>query len=181
MHRVKLEIADVDRSVYESVDIRLARHPSESMRYLATRCLAYALFFEPGLAFRGGGVSAAEEPPIAARDGQGRITHWIEVGAPSRDRLDHAARSADHVGWLTPAPAALVLREIEKQPLRRGERVTAYELPTAFVDAFAARLGATTEVSLTRTEGEVYVTIAGEPLRAELTALAITPTGSSAP
>lgn len=173
MHRVKLEIADVDRSVYERADVRLARHPSESMRYLATRCLAYALFFEPGLEFRGGGVSAADEPAIAARDAAGRVTAWIEVGSPSRDRLDHAARSAERVGWLCPTPAGPVLREIGRQPLRRPERVTAFELPTAFVDAVAARIAATTEMAWTRTEGELYVTVAGEPLRAELTSLSL--------
>jgi len=43
IYRLQIELSDVDRGVYESLDLRLARHPSESMPYLLTRALAYAL------------------------------------------------------------------------------------------------------------------------------------------
>jgi len=43
VHHVQVTLSDVDREVYEKLDLRLARHPSESVRYLLTRLLAYCL------------------------------------------------------------------------------------------------------------------------------------------
>lgn len=36
IYHLTFELSDVDRSTYTSLDLRLARHPSESLRYLLT-------------------------------------------------------------------------------------------------------------------------------------------------
>ena len=74
-------VSDVDRGVYETLDLRVARHPSESMRYLLTRTLAYCLSYEDGIAFSKGGLSSNDEPPIAVRDPTGVLLAWIDIGA----------------------------------------------------------------------------------------------------
>jgi uncharacterized protein YaeQ len=38
-----VRLADADRGVYETLNLRMARHPSESPEYLLTRLLAYCL------------------------------------------------------------------------------------------------------------------------------------------
>ena len=68
MYRLEIELSDVDRSTYATLDLRLARHPSESARYLLTRTLAYCLSYEEGIAFSKGGLSASDEPPVAIWD-----------------------------------------------------------------------------------------------------------------
>ena len=55
VYHLPVQLSDVDRGVYESLDLRLARHPSETMRYLLTRLLAYCLCYEDGIAFSKGG------------------------------------------------------------------------------------------------------------------------------
>ena len=42
VYHLQIELSDVDRGVYEALDLRVARHPSESMPYLLTRVIAYA-------------------------------------------------------------------------------------------------------------------------------------------
>ena len=74
-----IELSDVDRSCYEALDLRLARHPSESLRYLLTRTLAYCLSYEDGISFSKGGLSASEEPPVSITGADG--TDWIEVAS----------------------------------------------------------------------------------------------------
>src|SRR5580692_306737 len=95
MHHVEVELSDVDRGVYESLDLRIARHPSESGRYLVTRLLAYCLSYEEGIAFSKGGLSSADEPPIAIRDATDTLLAWIDVGSPSAERLHKAAKAAN--------------------------------------------------------------------------------------
>jgi uncharacterized protein YaeQ len=81
-----IELADNDRGVYESLALRLARHPSESDEYLIARLLAYLREFRDGIAFSRG-VSEPDEPAIAVRDSTGAITTWIDIGTPDARRL----------------------------------------------------------------------------------------------
>ena len=66
IYRVEIALSDVDRGLYESLDLRLAQHPSESLRYLVTRMLAYALSYEEGIRFSKGGLSSTDEPTSIA-------------------------------------------------------------------------------------------------------------------
>ena len=43
VYTIDIDLADSDRGVYETLALRVARHPSESEEYLLTRVLAYAL------------------------------------------------------------------------------------------------------------------------------------------
>ena len=67
IYNFDIELADSDRGVYESLALRVARHPSESEDHLITRLLAYLLEFVDGIAFSRG-ISDPDEPAIAVRD-----------------------------------------------------------------------------------------------------------------
>ncbi|WP_369690931.1 YaeQ family protein [Nocardia fusca] len=82
LHTVTLHLSDIDRGVYQELELRMARHPSETTEFLITRLLAYCLEYTDGIAFSDGGVSSTDEPAVLVRDLTGRITAWIEVGAP---------------------------------------------------------------------------------------------------
>ena len=86
IHTFAVQLADVDRGVYEDLTVRVARHPSETETFMMTRVLAYCLEFEEGIAFSEG-ISKADEPAVLVRDLTGRLIAWIEVGAPDADRL----------------------------------------------------------------------------------------------
>src|SRR5579859_1018315 len=66
VYHLEIDLSDVDRGVYETLDLRLARHPSESKHYLLTRALAYCLFYEEGIAFSKG-LSTTDEPAVWVR------------------------------------------------------------------------------------------------------------------
>ena len=110
LHRFEISLADVDRNVYQDLDLRVARHPSEDNHYLLTRVLAFALEHKDGLAFSKG-LSEADEPAIWNRHGDGRVIDWIEVSAPGADRLHRASKACDGGNCtrsgprLTPSPA----------------------------------------------------------------------------
>src|SRR6188768_1958505 len=93
VYRLTITLSDVDRGVYEALDLRVARHPSESARYFWQRTLAYCLCYEEGIAFSKGGLSDSDEPPVSIVDGTGVLRAWIDVGSPSADRLHRAAKA----------------------------------------------------------------------------------------
>jgi uncharacterized protein YaeQ len=92
IYNFDIDFADTDRHVYETLALRIARHPSESEEYLVTRLLAYLMEFADGIEFSRG-VSDPEEPTIAIRDLTGAINTWIEIGAPDAARLHKASKS----------------------------------------------------------------------------------------
>jgi uncharacterized protein YaeQ len=161
-HHFKVELSDVDRGVYEALDLRPARHPSETLRYLLTRTLAYCLAYEPGIAFSKGGLSSSDEPPLSVRDATGRLLVWVDVGAPSAERLHKAAKAAPRVLLFTHAELAALRREASSQHVHKLEAIEVYRFEPAFLQALEAHVERTTRLGLTRSEGVLYVSVGGE-------------------
>ena len=96
VYNFNIDLSDADRGVYETLDLRVARHPSESEEFLVARLLAYCLEYQQGIEFSRG-LSDADEPPIAVRDLTGAMRAWIDIGTPSADRLHKASKSTARV------------------------------------------------------------------------------------
>jgi uncharacterized protein YaeQ len=157
-YHLQIALSDVDRSVYESLDLRLARHPSESMRYLLTRTLGYALSYDEGIAFSKGGLSAAEEPPIAIHDPTGILLAWIDVGAPSAERLHKASKAARRVEIYTHVEPALLRKEAASRPIHKVEAIEVHRFAPEFLDALEQKIDRNTKLEIVRTDGVLYVT-----------------------
>ena len=93
VHAFHVELSHVDRGVYESLDMRVARHPSESEEYLWARVLAFCLEYREGLAFSKG-LAEPDQPALEVRDLMGTMLAWIDVGAPDAARLHRASKAA---------------------------------------------------------------------------------------
>ena len=169
MHHFQITLSDVDRGVYEALDLRVARHPSETLRYMVTRTLAYCLSYEDGIAFSKGGLSSAEEAPVSVRDRTGVLCAWIDVGAPSADRLHTASKAAQRVQLYTHVELPLLLREASARPIHHVERIEVYRLEPEFLDQLGAKLDKNSKFVVVRTDGQLYVTLGGEALNGTLT------------
>ncbi|WP_194755962.1 YaeQ family protein [Aliidiomarina indica] len=98
-YKVSLDISDVDRGVYESVKVTVARHPSETPLRLVARILAFGLFYHEHLAF-GRGLSDSDEAALWQISLSGEIEHWIDVGQPDHERIVKASRRAPQLSVL---------------------------------------------------------------------------------
>jgi uncharacterized protein YaeQ len=168
IYHVEVSLSDVDRGVYEALDLRLARHPSESMRYMLTRTLAYCLSYEEGIAFSKGGLSSAEEPPIAIHDPTGVLLAWIDVGSPSAERLHKASKAARRVAIFTSADMSLLRREAGSRNIHKIDQIVVWHLETKLLDALEDKIQKNTKVDLLHTDGQLYVTVAGATLEGQI-------------
>ena len=171
LHHVEIDLSDVDRGVYEKLDVRTARHPSESPRFLATRLFAYAFSYEPGIAFSKGGVSSTDEPPVSVRDATGVLRAWIDVGSPAAARLHKATKLAERVALFTCADVAYLSRE----SIHRKDEIAISSLDAAFVDAIGARIERHVRMEIVRNEGNLYVTMDGKILESVIVAKTLEP------
>jgi uncharacterized protein YaeQ len=157
VYHLQIELSDVDRGVYESLDLRVARHPSETMRYLLTRVIGYCLCYEPGIAFTKG-LSSADEPAVWTRDMQGSLRLWLEVGTPSPERLHKASKASPRLVVFTYGDVGALQRGPRDKPIHKAESIEVYALDAAFLDALDAATDRNARWSLAHTEGTLYVT-----------------------
>jgi uncharacterized protein YaeQ len=163
LYHVKLTLSDVERGVYETLDLRLAQHPSESLRFLITRLIAYALSYEEGIAFSKGGVST-DEPAVSVHDPTGIVLAWIEVGSPSAERLHRASKAARCVALFTSADTAALEAEARAGNIHRAEQLEVWRLEADFLDRVGERLERTTPLELVHSDGRLYLTLGGQLL-----------------
>jgi len=159
VYHLQIELSDVDRGVYEALDLRLARHPSESMPYLLTRALAYALLYEEGIAFSKGGLSSTDEPPLSIRDLQGNLRAWIEIGTPAAERLHKASKASPRVVVFTQHDPRLLIKEAATRPIHKAEQIEVYALDPAFLAELEALTDRNARWTLLRNDGLLFVTV----------------------
>ena len=163
VYNFDVELADSDRGVYESLALRVARHPSESEEHLVARLLAYLLEFVEGIAFSRG-VSEPDEPAIAVRDLTGAIATWIDIGTPDAARLHKASKAARRVVVYTHKDPRQFLNQLAGEKIYRSEELELYAIDRALVAALVARLERRLAFGLSVAEGELYVSFATENL-----------------
>jgi uncharacterized protein YaeQ len=163
IYNIDIDLADSDRGVYETLALRVARHPSESEEYLLTRVLAYALEFGEGIEFSRG-LSDPDEPAIAIRDLTGAVRVWIEIGAPDAARLHKASKSAPRVVVYTHKDPGQLLARLAGERIHRAEMVEFWSVERSFLTAMVARLERRMTFSLAVTDRELYVCIGADTL-----------------
>ena len=168
IYNFDVELADGDRGVYESLALRVARHPSESEEYLVTRVLAYALEFTEGIAFSKG-LSDPEEPAIAVRDLTGVVRSWIEIGAPDAARLHKASKTAARIAVYTHKDPEQLVRRLSRERIHRADAIELYAFDRNLVGALAARLERRVAFSLSIAERDLYVSIGTDTLTGAVT------------
>ncbi|MEV0293670.1 YaeQ family protein [Nocardia sp. NPDC050710] len=164
LHTFAIQVADVDRGVYEDLQLRLARHPSETAEFMVTRLLAYCLEYQEGIAFSEGGVSATDEPAVLVRDLTGRLTAWIEVGAPDAERVHRGSKLAGRAAIYTHRDPAKVLAQLVGKRIHRAEEIPLYSFDRAFIDSAAAAVERRNTATLSITERLLYLDLNGTSL-----------------
>jgi len=170
IYRASIQLSDIDRGLYESIQTTVARHPSETEERLLARILAYALYCEPELTFTKG-VGAGEEPDLWLKGPDGRVKLWIEVGLPDAERLVKASRHSEQV-VLCAYGSSLSIWEKQQLPKLAGiSNLTVVSLEHVFLKRISERLQRSISWSLTVTEGLLYLEIAGETMESTVTTL----------
>jgi uncharacterized protein YaeQ len=163
LYTFKIDLADSDRGVYQPLELRIARHPSETEDHLLTRMLAYCLEYTEGIAFSNG-LFESDQPTIAVRDLTGTLRVWIDVGAPEAARLHRAAKLAPRVAVYCNKDAAQLASRLRTERIHRVEALELYAVDRVWLASFSARLARRMEFSLTVAERHLYLSSGEETL-----------------
>lgn len=161
IHVFNVRLSHVDRGVYETLELRLARHPSETAEYLVTRLLAYCLEYTEGIAFSKG-LSDPDEPAIVVRDLTGALRGWIEIGAPEAARLHKGAKAAAHVAVYPTRDVGPWIARLAGERIHRVDEIAVQVIDAELVAQVIARLDRRMEFDLSVSEGVLYLSMGEE-------------------
>ncbi len=176
IHNFDINLSDVDRGVYETLALRVARHPSETEEYLLTRVIAYCLEYTEGIGFSKG-LANPEDPPLAVRDLTGAIKVWIEIGAPDAARLHKASKAADRVALYTHKDPAQIVRQLAGERIHRSDALELYGVDRALLAELSSRLDRRMAFGFSVSDGQIYIDLDGRTLTGAATRFTLAAAG----
>jgi uncharacterized protein YaeQ len=168
VHVFTIRLADTDRGVFETLELRVARHPSESAEYLLARVLAYCLEFTEGIAFSKG-LSSPDEPAITVRDLTGALRAWIEIGTPDAARLHKASKTTRRVAVYAHKDVSALLTQLGSERIHRAADLEIYALDRTLLNALVPLLGRRMDFDLAVTERNLYLSLGDTTLTGVIT------------
>lgn len=167
--KITINLADLNNDLYDTLNLTLAQHPSETLERMMARVMAYCLNVQEFLSFSSG-LSVAEDPDIWAKNLADEFLLWIDVGEPAFARIKKARRQAQAVKvysfnsksdvWWQQAQSDFATLDAE-----------VYQFEFTQVQALAKLLKRTMELSVTISGDSLYV--AGESGECEVTCRAL--------
>lgn len=171
IYRANIQLSDIDRNIYETLQTTIAKHPSETEERMLVRLLAYAVSYESGLSFTKG-VAAGDEPDLWVIGPDGRVVTWIEVGLPDAERLIKASRHAEQVVLFAFGSSRNIWEKQQLGKLTGINNIKVVGIEQQFTNVLIAALQRSINWSLTITEGSLYLTVDGETIESRLTPIA---------
>ncbi|AZZ36352.1 hypothetical protein CIK05_05955 [Bdellovibrio sp. qaytius] len=157
LYRFKIELSDLEKGSYQSLDFRVAQHPSESLSYLITRVLAYCLSFEEGIEFSPQGLGDPDVPIISVPTANGNPKVWIEIGNPSARRAHKASKTADTVKIYTYKDPQVLLNELNSEVVYRKEDLQIYSISSDFLAQLESVLQKDNKWNVINMDGSIMV------------------------
>ena len=169
LFRFQIELSDIPRSIYETLDFRVAQHPSESMPYLLTRILAYVLNYQEGLTFSPTGLHDPDAAAMNIPEANGGFKTLIEIGSPSARKLHKATKAAKEVKIYTYKNPLTLIEEIKAEKVHRATEIELYSFSMNFLSEIEPLLKRDNRWGLLYNDGTVSIQAGDVSLSGELT------------
>jgi uncharacterized protein YaeQ len=169
LYKFQIELSDIPRAIYQTLDFRVAQHPSESMPYLLTRILAYALNYQEDLTFALSGLHDPDAAAMNIPETHGGFHTLIEIGSPSARKLHKATKSARAVKVYTYKNPQPLIEEIKNEKVHRAQDIEIYSLTSSFLADLEPHLKRDNRWAILFNDGTITIQIGETSIAGELT------------
>ena len=155
IYKSRITLSDIDRDYYDTLNLTIAQHPSETLERMMVRVLAFCINAQEHLVFTKG-LCAVDEPDIWVRTLDDRLALWIDVGEPAVDRIKKATR-------LSPAVKVYSFNSKSDVWWSQGRArfnelpVSVFQFQWTSIQALADLVQRTMDLSITITGDSAYV------------------------
>jgi uncharacterized protein YaeQ len=156
IYKAECQIADIDRDYYQTHNLTIALHPSETEERMMVRLLAFVLNAHEHLQFTKG-LSTDDEPELWQLSLTGDIELWIDVGMPDEKRIRKASNRADKALIYTYGGRNDVWWKQIQNKLERFKNLTVVNLPKEASDQFAMLVKRTMQLQISIQDGQIWM------------------------
>ena len=154
INKVSLNIADMDRHYYQSHELTVAQHPSETDFRFMVRLIVFILNASERLCFTKG-LSTDDEPDLWQKNLTDDIELWVDLGQPDEKRIRKACGRAEQVLIYTYHDRkAKVWREQQREKLKRFSNLKVWHINAQDVDSMVKR---SMRLQCNIQDGEIYL------------------------
>lgn len=155
IYKFKIALTDLNRDYYDTLNLTIAQHPSETLERMMIRMLVFCINAQENLSFTKG-LSTAEEPDIWAHTLDNQLALWIDVGEPAVDRIKKASRIASAVKVYSFNSKSDVWWKQEHEKFNEL-KASVFQFQWKNVQSFAMLVQRTMDLSVTITEDSAYI------------------------
>lgn len=155
IYKSKIALTDLSRDYYDTLNLTIAQHPSETLERMMARMLVFCINAQDNLSFAKG-LNVAEEPDIWAHTLDNQISLWIDVGEPAFDRIKKASRIASTVKVYSFNSKSDIWWKQEQEKFS-ALTVSVFRLQWENVQSLALLVQRTMDLSVTITENSAYI------------------------
>lgn len=155
IYKSKIALSDLDRNYYDTLNLTIAQHPSETLERMMTRVLVFCINAQENLSFTKG-LSTAEEPDIWAHTLDNRILLWIDVGEPAADRIKKARGLSSTVKIYSFNSKSDVWWKQEQEKFN-ALKVSVFQFQWKSIQAMTTLVQRTMDLSVTITDNSAYI------------------------
>ena len=154
INKISLNIADMDRHYYQSHELTVAQHPSETDFRFMVRLIAFMANASEQLSFTKG-LGSDDEPDLWQKTLTDEIELWIDLGQPDEKRIRKACGRAKQVIIYTyDERKAKVWWEQQQSKLQRFSNLKVVHVNAQGVEAMVKR---SMQLQCNIQEGEIYL------------------------
>ena len=154
INKVSLNIANMDRHYYQSHELTVAQHPSETDFRFMVRLIAFMANASAQLCFTKG-LNSDDEPELWQKALTGDIELWIDFGQPDEKRIRKACGRAKQVIIYTyHERKAKAWWEQQQEKLQRFNNLKVLHINAPGVDSMIKR---NMQLQCNIQDGEIYL------------------------
>lgn len=155
IYKAKISLSDMDRQVYDELNLTIAQHPSESLERMMARVLAFCINAQEFLAFTKG-LSTPDEPDIWVRSLDDQLLEWIDVGEPAFERIKKAVGRSPVVKVYSFNSKSDVWWDKAQHDFNKIN-VSVFRFPWESIQGLAALVERTMEFSITISDNSAFI------------------------
>lgn len=154
INKVVLTIANMDRHYYQTHELTLAQHPSETDFRFMVRLIAFMVNASERLCFTKG-MDSDDEPDLWQKTLTDDIELWIDLGQPDEKRIRKACGRAKQVIIYTyHERKAKVWWEQQQEKLQRFNNLKVFHINALGVESMIKR---SMQLQCTIQDGEIFL------------------------
>jgi uncharacterized protein YaeQ len=170
IYKASIYLSDMDRNYYDTLQLTIAQHPSETDKRMMVRIIAFVLNAHDDLQF-GRGVSDEDEATIWQINYSKEIELWIELGQIDEKRIKKACNRSKQVKLYCYGRSAEIWWKQIGSKLQQFDNLSVEQFSSETIESLTKLINRNMEFQCSIQDGQLWLTAGDDTLLIETTTL----------